>query len=119
MARPLRLEFKGAVYHLTSRGNARQKIFFSDADRELFIETLTHVISRYGWICHAYCLMANHYHLLVETPKGNLSIAMRQLNGMYTRASIAGTNGWATCFKDGTRRFWWRRSPTCWSCVDT
>jgi putative transposase len=86
MARPLRLEFKGAVYHLTSRGNARQKIFFSDADRELFIETLTHVISRYGWICHAYCLMANHYHLLVETPKGNLSIAMRQLNGMYTQS---------------------------------
>jgi REP element-mobilizing transposase RayT len=59
MARPLRLEFPGAVYHLTRRGNARQKIFFTDRDRELFLNTLSHVISRFGWICHAYCLMAN------------------------------------------------------------
>jgi len=80
------MEFPGAVYHLTSRGNARQKIFFSDADRELFLDTLTQLVSRYGWICHAYCLMANHYHLLVETPKANLSIGMRQLNGIYTQS---------------------------------
>jgi putative transposase len=86
MARPLRLEFTGAVYHLTSRGNVRQKIFFNDADRELFLQTVAHVVSRYRWICHAYCLMANHYHLLVETPRGNLSIGMRQLNGMYTQS---------------------------------
>ena len=86
MARPLRMEFPGAVYHLTSRGNARQKIFFGDADRELFLDTLTQVVSRYGWICHAYCLMANHYHLLVETPRGNLAIGMRQLNGIYTQS---------------------------------
>ncbi len=86
MARPLRMEFAGAVYHLTSRGNARQKIFFSDADRELFLDTLTQVVSRYGWICHGYCLMANHYHLLVETPRGNLAIGMRQLNGLYTQS---------------------------------
>jgi REP element-mobilizing transposase RayT len=68
MARPLRLEFPGAVYHLTSRGNARQKVFFTDADRELFLSTLSGVVRRYHWICHAYCLMANHYHLLIETP---------------------------------------------------
>lgn len=80
------MEFAGAVYHLTSRGNARQKIFFSDADRELFLDTLTQVVSRYGWICHGYCLMANHYHLLVETPRGNLAIGMRQLNGVYTQS---------------------------------
>jgi putative transposase len=86
MARPLRLEFAGAIYHLTSRGNARQKVFFTDADRELFLSTLTGVVSRYHWICHAYCLMANHYHLLVETPKTNLSIGMRQLNGIYTQS---------------------------------
>jgi putative transposase len=86
MARPLRLEFPGAVYHLTSRGNARQKIFFTDLDRELFLKALSQVISRYSWICHAYCLMANHYHLLVETPKANLSIGMRQLNGIYTQS---------------------------------
>jgi putative transposase len=85
MARPLRLEFAGAIYHLTSRGNARQKLFFGDADRELFLSTLSSVVSRYGWICHAYCLMTNHYHLLIETRKANLSIGMRQLNGMYTQ----------------------------------
>ncbi|MBS1218502.1 MAG: uncharacterized protein H6R21_1635 [Proteobacteria bacterium] len=86
MARPLRMEFPGAVYHVTSRGNARRKIFFSDADRELFLDTLSQVVSRYGWICHAYCLMANHYHLLIETPRGNLAIGMRQLNGTYTQS---------------------------------
>jgi REP-associated tyrosine transposase len=86
MARPLRLEFHGAVYHLTSRGNARQKIFFSDTDWELFLDTLAGVVSRYGWLCHAYCLMANHYHLLVETPKANVSLGMRQLNGIYTQS---------------------------------
>jgi putative transposase len=86
MARPLRLEFVGAVYHLTSRGNARQKVFFTDADRQLFLDTLARVVSRYGWICHAYCLMANHYHVLVETPKPNLSLGMRQLNGIYTQS---------------------------------
>lgn len=86
MARPLRLEFANAVYHLTSRGNARQGIFFNDGDRELFLQTLAHVVSRYSWICHAYCLMANHYHLLIETPKANLSIGMRQLNGIFTQS---------------------------------
>ena len=86
MARPLRLEFATAVYHLTSRGNARQGIFFNDGDRELFLQTLAHVVSRYSWICHAYCLMANHYHLLIETPKANLSIGMRQLNGVFTQS---------------------------------
>ena len=95
MARPLRLEFSGAVYHLTSRGNGRQKIFFNDADRELFVETLAHVISRYGWICHAYCLMANHYHLLIETPKPNLSLGMRQLNGIFTQSFNRRISGWA------------------------
>jgi REP element-mobilizing transposase RayT len=86
MARPLRLEFPGAVYHLTSRGNARQKIFFTDADCELYLSTLAGVVRRYDWICHAYCLMANHYHLLIEKPKANLSIGMRQLNGIYTQS---------------------------------
>jgi REP element-mobilizing transposase RayT len=91
MARPLRLEFSGAIYHLTTRGNARQKIFFSDADRQLFIDTLAGVVFRYGWICHAYCLMANHYHLLVETPKPNLSLGMRQINGIQSPPSASGT----------------------------
>jgi len=86
MARPRRLEFPGAIYHLTGRGNARQKVFFTDADRELFLSTLAGVVSRYHWICYAYCLIANHYHLLIETPKTTLSIGMRQLNGIYTQS---------------------------------
>ncbi|MFO0700343.1 MAG: transposase [Nitrospira sp.] len=86
MARPLRIEYPGAVYHVTSRGNARQAIVQDDRDRTRFLETLAHVIDRFGWRCHAYCLMDNHYHLLLETPQPNLSRGMRQLNGTYTQA---------------------------------
>jgi len=86
MARPLRLEFPGAVYHLTSRGNARQDIFIDDDDRGKFLTLLAGTIQRCNWICHAYCLMGNHYHLLLETPDPNLSWGMRQLNGIYTQA---------------------------------
>ncbi|NOU10517.1 MAG: addiction module toxin RelE [Nitrospira sp.] len=85
MARPLRLEFSGAVYHVTSRGNARQNIVVDDRDRLQFLTLLAHVVDRYGWLCHAYCVMDNHYHLLFETPQPNLSLGMRQLNGRYTQ----------------------------------
>lgn len=85
MARPLRIEFPGAVYHITSRGNERKEIFRNDHDREDFLNILQRIVSRYNWLCHAYCLMDNHYHLLIETPDGNLSIGMRQLNGVYTQ----------------------------------
>jgi REP element-mobilizing transposase RayT len=85
MARPLRIEFPGAVYHVTSRGNARQAIVADDRDRAAFLSVLAQVVDRYGWLCHAYCLMDNHYHLLVETPQPNLSLGMRQLNGRYTQ----------------------------------
>jgi len=85
MARPLRIEFEGAVYHVTARGNARSDIFLSDGDRDMFLAVLAHVVDRFGWVCHAYCLMSNHYHLMIETPQPNLSRGMRQLNGMYTQ----------------------------------
>jgi len=85
MARPLRLQFEGAVYHITSRGNARQEIFLDDKDRTVFLEVLAEVIGRFGWICHAYCLMSNHYHILIETPEPNLSRGMQLLNGVYTQ----------------------------------
>lgn len=85
MARPLRLEFPGAVYHVTSRGNARGDIFLGDADREAFLGILAGVIGRQNWLCHAYCLMDNHYHLLLETVDPTLSLGMRQLNGIYTQ----------------------------------
>jgi REP element-mobilizing transposase RayT len=86
MARPLRIEFSGAVYHVTTRGNARADIFEDDNDRNLFCTVLGQVVKRFNWCCHAYCLMSNHYHLLIETPEGNLSAGMRQLNGIYTQA---------------------------------
>lgn len=86
MARPLRIEYEGAVYHITSRGNARQGIFLDDGDRTTFLKILGDVVERYNWICYAYCLMANHYHLLIETPDANLSRGMQQLNGVYTQA---------------------------------
>ena len=85
MARPLRIEYDGALYHITSRGNERKAIFRDDEDRIGFLEALQKVNERFNWICHAYCLMNNHYHLIVETPDGNLSKGMRQLNGVYTQ----------------------------------
>lgn len=86
MARPLRLEFPGALYHVTARGNARQKIFLDEADRHGFLDLLGKEINQQGWVCYAYCLMDNHYHLLVETPEPNLVAGMRRLNGVYTQA---------------------------------
>ena len=86
MARPLRLEFAGALYHLTARGNARVDIFVDDADRSLFLDLLGKEIAQQGWRCYAYCLMDNHYHLLVETPEANLVSGMRRFNGVYTQA---------------------------------
>ena len=85
MARPLRIEYPGAVYHVTSRGNEKKPVFKDEADRQNFLNTLQHVNKRYNWICHAYCLMTNHYHILIETPEGNLSIGMRQINSVYTQ----------------------------------
>jgi putative transposase len=86
MARPLRLEFSGALYHITSRGDHREDIFMDDVDRQSFLNILGQVCARTGWICHAYCLMDNHYHLVIDTPKPNLAKGMRQLNGVYTQA---------------------------------
>jgi REP element-mobilizing transposase RayT len=87
MARPLRIEFPGAVYHLTSRGDRQEAIFEGTEDREAFLDVLAEVVERYHWVCHAFCLMTNHYHLVVETVEGNLSQGMRHLNGVYTQAS--------------------------------
>ena len=79
------MEYPGAIYHVTSRGNAQSDIYLDDSDRETFLITLSEVATRFGWICHAYCLMSNHYHLVIETPKANLALGMRQLNGVYTQ----------------------------------
>jgi REP-associated tyrosine transposase len=87
MARPLRIEYAGAFYHVTSRGDRQEAIFDDDQDRTAFLNVLGEVISRFRWRCHAYCLMGNHYHLMIETPEGNLTKGMRQLNGVFTQWS--------------------------------
>jgi REP element-mobilizing transposase RayT len=86
MARPLRIEFPGALYHLTARGNARQDIYLDARDSGRFLDLLGEVCTRYQWRCFAYCLMTNHYHLVVETAQPNLAAGMRQLNGRYSQA---------------------------------
>lgn len=86
MARPLRIEYPGALYHVTTRGNAREAIFFDDRDRLRFLSILSHVAEDCRWICYAFCLMSNHYHVLIETTEANLSAGMRELNGVYTQA---------------------------------
>ncbi len=78
MARPVRLEYCGAVYHVLCRGDRGEPIFVEDADRELFLATLEEVCGRTGMLIHSYVLMSNHYHLLVETPEANLVAGMRQ-----------------------------------------
>ncbi len=85
MARPLRLQFPGALYHVTTRGDGQEDIYLGDEDREQFLTVLAQVQGRFNWVIHAYCQMTNHYHLLIETPDGNLSEGMRQLNGVYTQ----------------------------------
>ena len=85
MARPLRLELAGGLYHVTSRGDRREDIYLSDEDRLMWLDTLAEVCARFRWKCYAYCQMSNHYHLLIETPEANLSKGMRQLNGVYTQ----------------------------------
>lgn len=85
MARPIRIQYSGAFYHIMTRGNERAEIFKSAQDYQLFLMIFTEVIDRYNWQCFSYCLMPNHYHLLIKTREPNLSLGMRQLNGKYTQ----------------------------------
>ncbi|NIS09475.1 MAG: addiction module toxin RelE [Candidatus Dadabacteria bacterium] len=85
MARPVRLEFKNAVYFISSKSSGRKHIVKDDADRQTFLDTLEYVVNRYRWKCHAYCIGNTEYNIAIETPRGNLSVGMRQLNGIYTQ----------------------------------
>ena len=85
MARPLRIELAGGLYHVTSRGDGREDIFLDDADRLAWLELFAQTCQRFNWVCHAWCLMSNHYHIVVETIEGNLAQGMRHLNGVYTQ----------------------------------
>ena len=84
MARPIRIEYEGAVYHVTARGNERKKIYFSKKDYEQFLNYVAEAQKRYGIHLHSYVLMSNHYHLILETPEANLSKAMHYINGSYS-----------------------------------
>lgn len=85
MTRPLRVNFPGALYHVTSRGNRRAPIFRDDADRRIWLDVLAKVCERHHCVIHSFCQMTNHYHLLVETVEANLPSCMRQLNGHYSQ----------------------------------
>ncbi|MBC3878517.1 transposase [Undibacterium sp. FT79W] len=106
VSRPLRLSFLGAIYHLTSCGNERAAIYLDDEDKQLFLNLLTSCIEKFHWLCHAYCPMDNHYHLLIKTPDANLQAAMRQLNSVCTRQFIACTAESYVFFEGATKRFW-------------
>ena len=84
MSRPLRIEYSGAFDHVTSCGNERKTVFQSNRDREKYLFYLESAHERYGAVIHVYCLMGNHYHLLLETPRGNLSKILHYINGAYT-----------------------------------
>lgn len=86
MVRSLRIEFAGVLYQITTRGRERRRIFFTDQDCTAFRQALTQVCSRFQWLCHVYCLMGNHYHLLIENPEGNPT-GTRQLNGIFAQPS--------------------------------
>jgi REP element-mobilizing transposase RayT len=83
MGRPRRLLVPGGIYHVTSRGNRRQPIFLDETERNFFLGAFGCIVARHGWKCHAYCLMTNHFHLLVETPQPDLSAGMQRLNSRY------------------------------------
>lgn len=85
MSRPLRIEFPDALYHVTCRGNRREDVYRDNVDRRIWLEVMAQVCQRFHFVVHAYCQMTNHFHLLVETPEGNLGQGMRQLNSAYAR----------------------------------
>ena len=86
MARPLRIEFPGAVYHVTARGERREPIFVDDEDRRALLEIVAQALSRFDAEVLSYCLMGNHYHFVLHTRQGKLSLLMRHINGVYTQA---------------------------------
>ena len=106
MARPLRVQFPNAVYHVTCRGNERKDIFLDNHDRKRFLELLQKSLEIYQVILYAYVLMRNHFHLLVETPLGNLSEFMRHFNITYTLLGLTDTTTvQGTCTRVGSRVF--------------
>lgn len=117
MARPLRIEFEGAVYHVTSRGDRREPIFADDGDRIRLLQIVGRAMERFDAQVLAYCLMGNHYHFVLCTRQANLSRLMRHLNGVYTqdfnrRHGKVG-HRWGICSRAASRPCWWTATRTC------
>jgi REP element-mobilizing transposase RayT len=115
MARPLRIEFEEALYHITARGNRRGRIFAGDADRVRFLEIVARSVPRFGVEMHAYVLLPNHFHLLARTKRANLSRWMHWVMVSYTVHSIVDTRKWDTFFKAVIRVCWWKGAAICWA----
>lgn len=106
--------------HVTSRGNQREDIYLSDADRVAWLNLLGQVCERFNWRCHAYCQMTNHYHLVRETPEGNLAQGMRQLNGGYSQyIKTVPTKTSDMYFRGDINPSWWKKTATCLNWLDT
>jgi REP-associated tyrosine transposase len=118
-ARPLRIEFPDALYHVTARGNERKPIVRDDLDRALWLQCLERVVSRFGWVVYAYCLMDNHVHLVVETPVPNLARGMRELNGVYAQRFNRRHAAPATCSAAATAPCSSSARATCWKSAAT
>ena len=99
MARKVRVEFAGATYHVMCRGNRQETIFRDDTDCKMFLDTLSEVVDRNGWRVHAFVLMENHYHLLLETPEPNLVNGMQWLQSTYTQRFNARHKVWGHLFQ--------------------
>jgi putative transposase len=100
MARGIRIEYAGAFYHVMARGNRRERIFHNEPDRRFFVQTLGETCERTGWRVHAWVLMSNHYHLMVETPEANLVEGMKWLQNTYTRRFNSRHRLWGRLFGD-------------------
>ena len=100
MARSLRVEYVGAYYHVMARGNRREEIFMDEEDRRFFLEAVAEVCALTGWRVHAWVMMGNHYHLLIETPEANLVAGMKWLQNTYTRRFNVRHRAWGRVFGD-------------------
>lgn len=108
MARPLRLHYPGAFYHVTVRGNERTAIFRSEADRKAFLQILSQAVDRSRLDLYAYELMGSHYPMLLGTPDANLSLAIWHLMGCVPSILTGSPGVWDICSRDVSRRFWWK-----------
>jgi putative transposase len=104
MARPLRYEAPGAVYHVMARGDGGRMVFESEWDREDWLRRLGEVCGKYGWRVHAWVLMGNHFHILLETPEANLVAGMKWFMGVFPKVGTGGGSGAGMCFRVVTRR---------------